>query len=539
MSKRTARPQSSRSRQLLATLTTLLLAVGWPLLLPTPASADGPTTFSNSTSIAIPAAESAQQTGPASPYPSAITVAGMSGPVTNVTVTFAGLTHSIVGDIDALLVSPTGANLMVLSDVADPENTFATAVNTTLTFSDAAAGPVPVARPIPSGTYLPTNNGATDALPAPAPAPSSNTTLAGAFNGINPNGSWQLFIDDDSTGDLGGMAGGWSLTITTEAAAVATTTTVATSGSPSATGDSVEFTATVRAGASPVTTGSVQFSADGTNLGAAVPLNASGNAVRSTSALAEGTHLIRATYSGAPGLVTSNATVSQRVDNATVVTGNTFCNTGAVTVPSQGTATPYPSNISVSGLTGQVTKVTATLKGLSHTTPIDLDVLLAGPTPSTNLFVLSDAGGQSAVTNANVTFDDAAAGTVQDPIVSGTYRPTQSDDQSNDAMPAPAPTPSSATTLSTFDGSNPNGTWSLWVVDDASGDSGSISGGWCLTITSTVPTATVVTSSRNPSTVGDPVTLTATVTSAGSPVAAGSVQFSDSGAPIGGRSRWP
>lgn len=45
-------------------------------------------------------------------------------------------------------------------------------------------------------------------------------------------------------------------------------------------------------------------------------------------------------------------------------------------------------------------------------------------------------------------------------------------------MSAPVPAYSGATQLATFNGQSPNGTWSLWVRDDATGDSGSISGGW-------------------------------------------------------------
>lgn len=196
------------------------------------AVADGPTTFTNSSSIAIPSASAANQIGPASPYPSSIAVSGMSGLVTKVTVVFHNLTHTVANDIDALLVAPSGANLVVMSDVGN--TTLATASNATLTFDDAAAGLVPSGA-IPTGTYRPTNvdDGRADLFAAPAPTPSTQTTLAGAFIGINPNGNWQLFVVDDASGDVGTMAGGWSLNITTEAAAVATTTTVGSSQTPS------------------------------------------------------------------------------------------------------------------------------------------------------------------------------------------------------------------------------------------------------------------------------------------------------------------
>ncbi len=210
----------------------------------------------------------------------------MAGAVTAVQVVFHGLTHGALNDVDAMVVAPSGQNLVVLSDIGDPTTTLAFANNATLTFDDAAAGSVPTGN-VPTGTYRPTNNGGGDAFPAPAPAPSAQTTLAGAFTGITPNGEWQLFIVDDNTGDVGSMAGGWSLVITTEVAAVATTTAVSTSGSPSTTGSPVTFTATVSADGSPVTSGTVSFTADGAPLGS-VAVNASGVAQVTTSVLVEG-----------------------------------------------------------------------------------------------------------------------------------------------------------------------------------------------------------------------------------------------------------
>ena len=37
--------------------------------------------------------------------------------------------------------------------------------------------------------------------------------------------------------------------------------------------------------------------------------------------------------------------------------------------------------------------------------------------------------------------------------------------------------------MSVFNGLNPNGAWSLYVLDDEAGDSGSIAGGWSLKFT--------------------------------------------------------
>ena len=127
-----------------------------------------------------------------------------------------------------------GDNLLLLSDLGDPvdpgdPSQLVNASNDTLTFDDDAVGRVPSQFDLPSGSFLPSNTGSGDAFPGTAPAPSSDTRLADAFTGIDPTGTWRLFIIDDADGERGDLAAGWSLTITTEEAAEATTTTVTSS----------------------------------------------------------------------------------------------------------------------------------------------------------------------------------------------------------------------------------------------------------------------------------------------------------------------
>ena len=171
---------------------------------------DGVLTFSNTTSTTVPSS------GAASPYPSNIAVAGVKGPVTKVTVTLRDMTHTYPGDMDVLLVGPTGVKLILMSDALG-NNDLST---TTFTFDSAAASLLPEAAAAGSGTYRPTNYGAGDAFVAPAPggpylnpAPIGADTLA-AFNGVNPNGTWSLYVVDDVGGDTGTI-GGWDLSITT------------------------------------------------------------------------------------------------------------------------------------------------------------------------------------------------------------------------------------------------------------------------------------------------------------------------------------
>lgn len=162
--------------------------------------------FQRSAPISIPSS------GNASPYPAPITVSGLQGVVSRVTVRLALLSHVRPGDVDVLLVGPAGQKVMLMSDVGGSTPV----LQANITFDDAAPAGL-TADPIPSSselTFKPTNlAGFADTFPAPAPAAPYAATL-GAFTGTSPNGVWSLFVRDNRS-DTGGLfAGGWSLTIT-------------------------------------------------------------------------------------------------------------------------------------------------------------------------------------------------------------------------------------------------------------------------------------------------------------------------------------
>ena len=52
-----------------------------------------------------------------------------------------------------------------------------------------------------------------DTFPAPAPGGEHGAALS-VFNGIDPNGAWNLYIVDDDGNDYGSIGGGWSLDFT-------------------------------------------------------------------------------------------------------------------------------------------------------------------------------------------------------------------------------------------------------------------------------------------------------------------------------------
>jgi subtilisin-like proprotein convertase family protein len=168
-----------------------------------------------------------------------------------------------------------------------------------------------------------------------------------------------------------------------------------------------------------------------------------------------------------------------------------FSAPGAITINDNAIATPYPSSVNVSGMSGVISKVVVTLKGLTHTFARDIDMLLVGP-GGQKVMLISDAGGNLAVSNATMTFDATAAAAVPQTtaIATGTYRPTDyTFGGTTDNFPAPGPAPATPPAtpypadLAVFNGTSPNGTWNLFVLDDGTGDVGNVSGGYTLTIT--------------------------------------------------------
>ncbi|HOX58359.1 MAG TPA: S8 family serine peptidase [Candidatus Paceibacterota bacterium] len=161
----------------------------------------------------------------------------------------------------------------------------------------------------------------------------------------------------------------------------------------------------------------------------------------------------------------------------------TFTESGAITIPDKGVASPYPAVVNVSGLADRrVIQATVTLYGLNHSFPHDLSMLLVSPSGS-NVVLMSHAGGAYALNNFNLTFDDAAPGSLpnHDAITAPSYRPAAYEGPvSFPGNPAPQPYGS---TLAALRGSSADGAWRLYVYDDANGDAGFIATGWSLTLT--------------------------------------------------------
>ncbi len=178
----------------------------------------------------------------------------------------------------------------------------------------------------------------------------------------------------------------------------------------------------------------------------------------------------------------------------------TFANNTLMNIPNgqpattSGPAAPYSSDILVSGLTGNK-KISIELTTNNHTWGGDIDVLLESP-GGQKFVAMSDAFDNSnrtgTVTTTLTIRDDSATTMPQTGVwpATGDFRPTNYGTTDTFVAPAPAgpyshPAPGGSATFASVFGSSGaamNGTWKLWIVDDAGGDVGTIQG-WKITFT--------------------------------------------------------
>jgi subtilisin-like proprotein convertase family protein len=173
----------------------------------------------------------------------------------------------------------------------------------------------------------------------------------------------------------------------------------------------------------------------------------------------------------------------------------TFTNSTPVVIPGTGTgpgvSAPYGTTVTTSGLTGNKL-IRLELTGISHTFPGDIDILLVGP-GGQKFIVMSDAANTADAVNVNTQLVDSAAAIIPsaDSPIAGEWRPTNHTAGDTFTAPAPAapylsPAPIGTETFATAfgtAGSAMNGTWTLYVMDDAGVDVGEMDG-WKLTFES-------------------------------------------------------
>ncbi|GAA3526292.1 hypothetical protein [Nocardioides daeguensis] len=147
-----------------------------------------------------------------------VDVANLPGRITDVDVVLTNVFHTWPDDLDVFLRAPGSDRVVrLMSDVCGSGDL----VGVTLTIDDDAGTSLPDSAACPSGAYRPSNVDAVEVAPA-------GTTLADSlsvFDGGNANGTWTLIATDDAGGDTGQLAGGFSVTITTDDAPGITTIT--------------------------------------------------------------------------------------------------------------------------------------------------------------------------------------------------------------------------------------------------------------------------------------------------------------------------
>ena len=169
----------------------------------------------------------------------------------------------------------------------------------------------------------------------------------------------------------------------------------------------------------------------------------------------------------------------------------------AVIINDNNQATPYPSTYVVSGLTGVISNnpgsVQINIKDFRHSYPSDASLLLEGP--NGNRVILQGRTG-GAVGTFDISYTISDLGQMQmsnDALLDGvTYKPSAlglpffPSLENTNSYNNPGPVNNGVATLaSTFGGTNPNGIWKLYVLDEYLEDGGQI-GDWSLNI-STVP----------------------------------------------------
>jgi hypothetical protein len=166
----------------------------------------------------------------------------------------------------------------------------------------------------------------------------------------------------------------------------------------------------------------------------------------------------------------------------------TFSNTNLVSWSDfYADASPYPSSILTSNLTGTLQKVTVTLGGLGEVQPEGIEMLLAGPSDSgVALDLMFGDGGDIAVTNLTVVLDDAAATSIAgvSRLSTGTFKPNGTNNNSSAQFNEDNSTLPNTNDLAGFIGTDLNGTWNLEIFYDdvppSGSPTGALTGGWSL-----------------------------------------------------------
>jgi hypothetical protein len=373
-----------------------------------------------------------------------------------------------------------------------------------------------------------------------------------------------VYNADATNGDYGTSTGSASYTVDKDV----TTTVVTSSANPSVKGEEVTLTATVSSTASGTPTGTVVFKAGGTTItGCEAVALASGHADCTTSTLPVAANAINAAYSGDGTFAASDGGITQTVNKAATTTALatsgtptvkgqlvTFTATVATTAPGTGTAAGTVSFLDtttsatlcaaatldvngvatcpVSSLAVGSHSVTATYAGnasyLGSTSSAVSQVVNKADTST----VVASSAPDGALVNQSITFTATVSVTAP-----GAGTPTGTVDFKSDgtsitgcnARPLAA---NGTATCSTSALSRATHTITAVYSGDTSFNTSTSPG--ISQVVGTAGSTTALASSSNPSVATEPVTLTATVSSAAPGTPSGTVAFKQDGTTITG-----
>lgn len=159
---------------------------------------------------------------------------------------------------------------------------------------------------------------------------------------------------------------------------------------------------------------------------------------------------------------------------------------GSSSAPS--TASPYPSSVTMSELTGTTTNVEVVLHGVSDSGIEGLAVLLVGPTGRSIVLMSSyEAGRHRELHDADWHFSESGEAVDCPESKEMTLSGSTATKPFDCGLIAPFPSPAPPADSHQLEELGSNGTWSLYVDNASSDGEGSIAGGWSLAISTGLP----------------------------------------------------
>jgi subtilisin-like proprotein convertase family protein len=189
-------------------------------------------------------------------------------------------------------------------------------------------------------------------------------------------------------------------------------------------------------------------------------------------------------------LVASAAAMALGTSSASAAV-ESYRNSATINLPGNGNASAYPSTINVPSMEGVVTGVTVTFHSFGHSSAQSVHALLVSPDGRTSI-VMAGACATNVSTRTFI-FHDLAPIEMPNraPCDRADWRPTDHTLSGFGGFGTAAPPGPYSANFNNFLGSNPSGTWKLFIKGYGGATSGSIAGGWSLTLETRVPDAVV------------------------------------------------